>query len=86
MAFNLFLNFPEYKAASKKIEGIVISVKDGVAKVSGLEGVMSGEMVVVGKNAKQAKPNGMVLSLNKDFVSIVLFNSEITSPKCGFLV
>jgi len=31
------------------VKGEVISVKDGVAKVNGLKGVISGEMVKLGK-------------------------------------
>jgi len=39
--------------------GIILSIKDGVAKVNGLLGVQSGEMVTIGLT----KIKGMVLSL-----------------------
>lgn len=52
--------------------GRIISVKDGVAKVNGLFGVVSGEMVHLGKSQIQ----GMVLSLEHNTVSIVVFGND----------
>jgi proton translocating ATP synthase F1 alpha subunit len=52
--------------------GKIISVKDGVARVNGLFGVLSGEMVFLGIR----KVKGMVLSLEHNTVSIVIFGSD----------
>lgn len=68
----------------KKLEGTVVSIKDGVAKVLGLATIRSGEMVYIGgKNIQSNNPNGMVLSLNKGYLSVVIFDKAITSIKCG---
>jgi proton translocating ATP synthase F1 alpha subunit len=61
--------------------GKIISVKDGVAKVNGLVGVISGEMVHLGFSKLQ----GMVLSLEHNTVSIVIFGND-TLLKQGDLV
>jgi len=61
--------------------GKVTTVKDGVAKVSGLFGVLSGEMVYLGIS----KIKGMVLSLEHNTVSIVIFGND-TYLKQGDLV
>jgi proton translocating ATP synthase F1 alpha subunit len=61
--------------------GKIISVKDGVARVSGLFGVLSGEMVLLG--ASQIE--GMVLSLEHNTVSVVVFGND-TLLKQGHLV
>lgn len=61
--------------------GNIISVKDGVARVKGLVGVLSGEMVYLG----EAKVKGMVLSLEHNVVSIVFFGND-TLLKQGDLV
>lgn len=53
--------------------GIILSIKDGVAKVNGLLGVQSGEMVTIGIT----KIKGMVLSLEFNSVSVVIFGSDI---------
>jgi len=52
--------------------GKVISVSDGVAKVSGLMGVRSGERVKLGS----AMIDGMALSLEGNVVGIVIFGNE----------
>ena len=52
--------------------GKVISVSDGVAKVSGLMGVKSGERVKLG----QEMIDGMALSLEGNVVGVVIFGSE----------
>jgi len=52
--------------------GKVISVSDGVAKVSGLMGVRSGERVKLG----EAMIDGMALSLEGNIVGIVIFGNE----------
>jgi proton translocating ATP synthase F1 alpha subunit len=61
--------------------GIIISVKDGVARVNGLFGVLSGEMVLLGI----AKIQGMVLSLEHNTVSVVIFGND-TLLKQGDIV
>jgi proton translocating ATP synthase F1 alpha subunit len=52
--------------------GTIISVKDGVARVNGLFGVLSGEMVFLGIS----KIQGMVLSLEYNTVSVVIFGND----------
>jgi proton translocating ATP synthase F1 alpha subunit len=61
--------------------GTIISVKDGVARVNGLFGVLSGEMVQLGIE----KVQGMVLSLEHNTVSVVIFGND-TELKQGDLV
>jgi proton translocating ATP synthase F1 alpha subunit len=61
--------------------GTIISVKDGVARVNGLFGVLSGEMVQLGIE----KVQGMVLSLEHNTVSVVIFGND-TQLKQGDLV
>jgi len=61
--------------------GKIISVKDGVARVNGLFGVLSGEMVHLGIS----KLEGMVLSLEHNTVSVVIFGND-TLLKQGDLV
>jgi proton translocating ATP synthase F1 alpha subunit len=61
--------------------GKIISVKDGVARVNGLFGVLSGEMVHLGLS----KIQGMVLSLEHNTVSVVIFGND-TLLKQGDLV
>lgn len=52
--------------------GYVVSVKDGIAKVSGLFDVLSGEMVFLGTT----RLKGMVLSLDYNSVSVVIFGND----------
>jgi proton translocating ATP synthase F1 alpha subunit len=61
--------------------GKIITVKDGVARVNGLFGVLSGEMVYLGVSRIQ----GMVLSLEHNTVSVVVFGND-TLLKQGDLV
>ena len=61
--------------------GKIISVKDGVARVNGMFGVLSGEMVHLGLSKLQ----GMVLSLEHNTVSVVIFGND-TLLKQGDLV
>jgi len=61
--------------------GKIISVKDGVARVNGLTAVLSGEMVELGLE----KIQGMVLSLEHNTVSVVIFGND-TLLKQGDLV
>ena len=61
--------------------GKFVSVKDGVARVNGLFGVLSGEMVQLGV----FKLQGMVLSLEHNTVSVVIFGND-TLLKQGDLV
>lgn len=61
--------------------GKIINIKDGIARVSGLFGVRSGEMVYLGKSKMQ----GMVLSLEYSTVSVVVFGND-TALKQGDFV
>jgi proton translocating ATP synthase F1 alpha subunit len=61
--------------------GKIFSIKDGVAKANNLFGVASGEMVYLGNQ----KVRGMVLSLEHNSVSIVVFGND-TILKQGDLV
>jgi proton translocating ATP synthase F1 alpha subunit len=63
-------SFKSFKSVLEK--GKVVSIKDGVAKVSGLFGVLSGEMVHLGSY----KIKGMVLSLEYNTVSVVVFGND----------
>lgn len=55
----------------EKLErGVVMSMQDGIAKVSGLSGVMSSEMVLLG----ESKTKGLVLNLEEDGVGVVVFD------------
>jgi len=57
---------------------------DGVAKVLGLSFIRSGEMVWVGSNIlKNQIPNGMVINLNKYYVSVLIFDTILTVVHCG---
>ena len=57
--------------------GTVISVSDGVAKVSGLMGVRSGERVhLINPNDRKTKIDGMALSLEGNIVGVVIFGNE----------
>jgi proton translocating ATP synthase F1 alpha subunit len=76
---NILSGFKFYEEALDT--GKIISVKDGVARVNGLFGVLSGEMVHLGKY----KIQGMVLSLEHNTVSIVVFGND-TELKQGDLV
>jgi len=53
--------------------GRILTVKDGVARANGLFGVKAGEMVYLGVE----KIQGMVLSLEHNTVSIVIFGSDV---------
>lgn len=80
-----YLNFLiNLKFDFRKIYGVILSIKDGVAKVVGLKGVKSGEMVYLGlTNYSLQAPNGMVLSLNKGFISVACFDGGVSALKCG---
>jgi F-type H+/Na+-transporting ATPase subunit alpha len=65
---NLSLN-PEVKE-----RGVIVSVQDGIARVSGLSGVQSSEMVCIGMN----KVKGLVLNLEEDTVGVVVFDTFAT--------
>ncbi len=68
----------------RKIYGIILSIKDGVAKILGLQKVKSGEMVYLGLiNYSLQSPNGMVLSLNKGYISVACFDGSVSILKCG---
>ena len=51
--------------------GVVESVQDGILKVSGLKGVMSSELVLIGTK----KIKGLVLNLEEDFAGVVVFDT-----------
>ncbi len=51
--------------------GAVESIQDGILKVSGMKGVMSSELVLIGKE----KIKGLVLNLEEDFAGVVVFNT-----------
>jgi proton translocating ATP synthase F1 alpha subunit len=51
--------------------GIVTSIGDGVAKVTGLPGVQAGERVVF-----ESGVSGIALNLEKDFVGVALFGND----------
>jgi F-type H+-transporting ATPase subunit alpha len=61
--------------------GKIISVKDGVARVNGLFGVLSGEMVHLGFSKLQ----GMVLSLEHNTVSVVIFGNDTLLKQGDFV-
>lgn len=68
----------------RNIYGIILSIKDGVAKIIGLQKVKSGEMVYLGLlNYSLQSPNGMVLSLNKGYISAACFDDGVSILKCG---
>merc|ERR1711957_383743 len=52
--------------------GRILSVKDGVAKISGLLGVRAGEMVTLGLD----RLPGMILSLEHNSVNAVIFGND----------
>ena len=54
--------------------GKILSIKDGVARVTGLFGVMSGEMVKL--YSKTDNVEGMVLSLEHKTISVVIFGND----------
>ena len=75
------------KVKVKNIFGTVVSLKDGVAKVVGMPFIKSGEMVYLGvKHIKSSSPNGMVLSLHKDFMQVLTFDKAIPIIRCGDFV
>jgi F-type H+-transporting ATPase subunit alpha len=51
--------------------GIVTSVGDGIAKITGLEDVQAGELVVFNNNIR-----GMTLNLEKNSVRAVVFGND----------
>lgn len=59
---------------TEKQVGIVESIQDGILKVSGMRGVMSQELVEIGKE----KVKGLVLNLEEDYAGIVVFNTFAT--------
>jgi len=66
--------------------GKVISVTDGVAKVIGLNNVMSGELVNFSKNiSSEIVLQGLALNLEKNSVSILLMDIDIKLQE-GFFV
>lgn len=64
----------------KKSIGYVLSYGDGIAKVSGLDGAMSGELLLLGN-----KTYGLVLNLKEEEVGVVLLNED-NELKAGDIV
>jgi len=54
-------------------QGVVISVADGIATVSGLRGVLAGELVTFNNEVQ-----GLALNIEKRFVKVVIFAAETT--------
>jgi F-type H+-transporting ATPase subunit alpha len=77
MSIQRIINTIEEKIADIKLTpvqgsvGVVESVQDNILKVSGMQGVMSSELVLIGKN----KVKGLVLNLEEDFAGIVVFDT-----------
>lgn len=80
---NSILGFTFYEESLDT--GKIISVKDGVARVNGLFGVLSGEMVRLGTFKSSIYMLGMVLSLEHNTVSIVVFGND-SHLKQGYFV
>lgn len=69
---NLEENIDKVKLSPVELEiGTVESIQDGILKVSGLHGVMSQELVLIGEQ----KAKGLVLNLEEDFAGIVVFDT-----------
>jgi len=60
------------KLKSMDMTGLITSVKDGVAIVYGLRSGLASEMIYT-KSA--AYPNGMILNLHKNYVSVMIFGN-----------
>ena len=56
---------------TKKSVGTILTFGDGIATVAGLDDVMSGELVLLGKNTY-----GLALNLKEDHVGIVLLSED----------
>jgi len=54
--------------------GRVISIADGIAIVSGMGGVISGEVVILNENG--SKIQGLVLTLHQDYVCVVILGKS----------
>jgi len=57
--------------------GRVLSVTDGVARISGLESVQSGELVVFTSAVDSSEIKGLALNLERDTVSVLLMDQDI---------
>jgi proton translocating ATP synthase F1 alpha subunit len=71
---NILSGFKFYEEALDT--GKIISVKDGVARANGLFGILSGEMVHMETSKSSIYMLGMVLSLEHNTVSIVIFGND----------
>jgi len=71
---NILKNLKKIRLFDNEIleAGTIVSIKDGVAQVKGLQSVKSGEMVFLGF----LKIKGMVLSLEQRSVSVVIFGND----------
>ena len=56
--------------------GLVISVGDGVAKITGLKNIQSGEFVVFKTSQKNQVVTGIALNLETNSVSVAIFGNE----------
>lgn len=64
--------------------GRIVSVADGIAIVSGMGGVMSGEAVILNENGN--KVQGLVLTIQQDYVCVVILgkSSNLTTQASVF--
>jgi len=69
---------PKSKVAVWKEVGEILAIKDGVIAVAGLDRVKSGEMVNISSKKSGSKDiySGMVLTLAKKYVSVVIFCND----------
>lgn len=67
-----YLKSTELKAQKKSV-GHILSYGDGIAKVDGLDGAMSGELVLLG-----GRTYGLVMNLKRDEVGVVLLTEDDT--------
>jgi F0F1-type ATP synthase alpha subunit len=56
--------------------GLVISVGDGVAKITGLKNIQSGELVTFKTKQKNQLITGIALNLDNEVVSVAIFGNE----------
>lgn len=59
---------------NSQTSGRIISIADGIAIVSGMGGVMSGEVVILNENG--SKVQGLVLTLAQDHVCVVILGNS----------
>lgn len=69
---------------NSQTSGRIVSIADGIAIVSGMGGVMSGEVVIFNENGK--KVQGLVLTLAQDHICVVVLgnNRNLTTSASVF--